>query len=371
MNGSTPHVASDARPRPPATGAPAALATVSRGLLAAERAAGGQTGSFILRTPVDSVHGSRAVATLLFEGDRLCWASCEGYAGRLTDRLAAVIGTSPESLEPIFQRCRSARVPFGEFLMREGLLGPEQLRETLLRQVALSSVGAARWVTDKGARWEPFYPAPAGTYDASFTFTTVEVVQEIRAADEHDATGVAELVAAGLERGLMLALWVDPDSSLPWVPAFARDARRLTLTQLDELVRRLDPARRLIGAGDSYPTRLLLRSGARDWLVESRHRFFQCFRWRRGTAGRPQSSEARIGAPAPVGVSRRSSRREAPGGVSRRSGRREAPGGVSRRSGRREAPGGVSRRSGRREAPGGVSRHPTAAGTPPDLLGDP
>lgn len=112
-----------------------------------------------------------AKGVVLVEAGRVCWAASASRRTRLTDRLRQATRLSASEWESMFRRCVEAGTPFGQTMVRLGILRAADLRAALLEHTseALARLAAGehepRWVEVPGRR-----------YDAEFTFSPAELL---------------------------------------------------------------------------------------------------------------------------------------------------------------------------------------------------
>ena len=116
-------------------------------------------------TNVPAVRGA-----VFVESGRVCWAAARGLAPRLTQLLMKPSGLDAAAMEDLYRRCKLERAPLGEFLVKRGVVRPEDLRTALLQHTteSLDALCDERTV----ASW---WPRPGG-YNARFTFKTSELL---------------------------------------------------------------------------------------------------------------------------------------------------------------------------------------------------
>jgi len=113
------------------------------------------------------------VAGIVFiERGRVAWAAAPGLARRLRHLLCEQKGcdVDAEQLEDIRKQCAQTGEPFGERLVKSGLVTEAQLRAALLEHSCESLLSSAESTTRL-----VFQPRPSRGYGATFTFSTGEL----------------------------------------------------------------------------------------------------------------------------------------------------------------------------------------------------
>ena len=251
-------------------------------LQTAERAVAGRSGLRHL-----TVEGRPPLASQLFDRGRLCWATCERHAGRLTEILARSTQLSAADLEALVQECRRDNLRLGEELVSRKLVSPGTLRAALLRHIASATVGALRCLWEDGATWQPFVENRVGGYDPTFTFTTTEVLLEAIQLLTETGSGYRlpqnpfEDPTGELNPALCL-LRMDSHqvpATRPF-PVRVSDAERVGLLAINDLSQRLIANLEILGANRELPERILLRLESASWFCAYRAPYLACYQIR-------------------------------------------------------------------------------------------
>ena len=234
-----------------------------------------------------TIAGRPPLATQLFDRGRLCWATSQRYAGRLTESLARSTQLSAVDLEALVQECRRNNLRLGEELVSRGLVSSTTLREALLRHIASATVGALRCVWEDGAAWQPMVENKIGGYDPTFTFTTTEVlleaIQVLAESGSGDRLPPNPFDDPSGELNPALCL-LRGDSiqghSVRSFPVRVSDAERVGLAAIADLAQRLIANLEILGANRDLPERILLRLESASWFCVFRAPYLACYQIR-------------------------------------------------------------------------------------------
>ncbi len=175
-----------------------------------------------------SVDG-RPAGVVFVEGERVCWGRSSGQKGRMSDLLIDEQGGVTRAvLESAVERCRATGRPFGEVLVREGVVRREVLRSALLQHTC----EALRELDRVEGTWERKAPGSVG-YDTALTFSAADLLTGLYALDapEH-AAAVAQRLRGAVLRG-QRAFAVDDDGT----PIAHVDCDRFGVEAMFELAR--------------------------------------------------------------------------------------------------------------------------------------
>jgi hypothetical protein len=195
---------------------------------------------------------------LLVEHGRVCWAAAARMTHRLTDLLVdrSAGRLSRRRLGEVFVRCRRTGRPLGEALVSEGLVSSEGLRDALSTHTT-ESLLILGGVEPLEAEW---VPRARASYDARFTFTSVELAlamaERLRAPMARRAREELEQVLP--ERTLGVAFDRATSASIA-LPVAALRADALGVRGLEQLARWAAHTLDLSGAFTS-PRSVLARS---------------------------------------------------------------------------------------------------------------
>src|SRR5262249_15513945 len=112
------------------------------------------------------------------ENRRICWVAAQGLQHRLRDLLRDRSILSELEIERFYQRCHSEGRPFGQTLVKEGLIEPPELERVLRRHSAESLIKLCRvpqtleWSSRGGRGYAPQFTFPA----LDVLFDAVEVL---------------------------------------------------------------------------------------------------------------------------------------------------------------------------------------------------
>jgi hypothetical protein len=143
------------------------------------------------------------IGRLAAERERLCWAIARDQKPRLSDIFIEECGISSEVLEDAVKTAAEKGAPFGEELVERNLIGEDDLRRCLRRQmvVALGTM-AGQWRHRERGEGDAVSPLEGISYDPSYTVGTLEVLlacvsESGRLAEEYGAVpaGFRELAA--------------------------------------------------------------------------------------------------------------------------------------------------------------------------------
>lgn len=147
------------------TAAPAVteLARLAEILSAAEREASGRIATLDLL----GRDGEDVLGRLTAENGRLCWAMARDQTPRISDIFAEECGVPRTLLEETFQAARERGTPFGEELVARSLVGEDDLRRCLRRQMVTALLWLCRsWPGGAGYRVST---TERISYDPAFT----------------------------------------------------------------------------------------------------------------------------------------------------------------------------------------------------------
>ena len=115
--------------------------------------------------------------TIYIEHGRLCWAVAHGMRKRLTDLVLQEAGdrTSRDQLEALYDTCRASGRPLGQTLVQERIITADGLRSALARHTAEALNLMSSWSRPE-CHW---LDRGESSYDAMFTFDTVEISAEV------------------------------------------------------------------------------------------------------------------------------------------------------------------------------------------------
>ena len=141
-------------------------------LLAAERSSRGGAAELCFQSSARK----QTIGRLGVQMGRVCWATARGQQRSLTDLVAAEAHCERAVLDELFQSSRQSGEPFGELLIRHGIMTPDAIRMALLGQTlgALQAL-AASWDADT----DEVAPrsSPGVAYDQSFTSSALGLLE--------------------------------------------------------------------------------------------------------------------------------------------------------------------------------------------------
>lgn len=218
-------------------------------LLAAERASAGRAVSLDLfyrnevaggGGPLAPVWGdhSAPIGRIVAERGRICWIIAKGNDLTLSDVLAADSGVPRATFERIYQSAKAEGTPFCEKLARSDIIDVGKVRSALRRQAAGALATLAR-IDSQDELARSVAGIPDVTYDADFTFASLEMLQ---ASIQHspeltEALGRLPATFARLGPKLRAALCFreSEDSELSLVPVSCWGRRDFSLSSALEL----------------------------------------------------------------------------------------------------------------------------------------
>lgn len=130
----------------------------------------GATGTLVLRE-----HGE-TLGIVFVQYGMVCWATSRQMSGRLTDLLLSETHgeLDRESMESVYEGCRSSGAPLGETLVTIGALSPQGLQQALSIHTAEALMCLASARTDP--QW---HEHDSSSYDARFVFSPSDIFFEM------------------------------------------------------------------------------------------------------------------------------------------------------------------------------------------------
>lgn len=155
--------------------------------------------------------GEAPIGGIFVERGRICWIAARGLQRRLRDLLRSSSSIDQARLDRLYERCRSEGLFFGQTLVAEGLLQPDELRFALSRHSAESLAELCRraeptsWSSHVGCGYAP-----------KFTFLAADLLLDTTAIyyPEQQREAAHELAAFDGEQRCGAAYFFDLDREL-------------------------------------------------------------------------------------------------------------------------------------------------------------
>lgn len=246
------------------------LQTIGRILMMVEETSKGRRGCLELYD-----ERKKAVASLLVENGKVCWAQGVGCSTGLTERfLAKAKGIDRADFQRALRHCAQQDVSLPAFLVYHGVLGVEDLRDVLRHQVVSTLIQIARRPLHSRARFTP-HTKPI---DTASGYDPLEILTAVMGAslELHFAAGELPRTYQDTSVDLRASVCLRPtgNAEIPALPMHAQGLGEMGLTGLMALYRRSVSSTRSAGLGTAWsgPYATLVHHGGESWLVTSEER---------------------------------------------------------------------------------------------------